>query len=117
MEFWEWANRKKIASACCNNSQTSSRTRKACPSICWCEPKGRPERFTRIGCGILAFAGNAGLDIIGHSGAWGAQMLAVPALGMVLSGTVNQRGVKPAWMIEIAEALAACPRDAAGASQ
>ena len=58
-------------------------------------------------CGIFTFASGTGLEIIGHSRAWGAKMLAVPALGMVLSGTVNRRGAKAEWMIAIAEALAA----------
>ncbi len=73
----------------------------------WCTPRGRNPNYVRVGCGIFTYASDAGLEIIGHSGAWGGRMFWVPALGMFLAGTVNRSAARTSWMVEIAEALAA----------
>ena len=73
----------------------------------WCTPRGRNPNYVRVGCGIFTYASDAGLEIIGHSGAWGGRMFWLPALGMALAGTVNRSAARTAWMVEIAEALAA----------
>ena len=56
---------------------------------------------------MFTFKAETGLVLIGHSGVWGAKMLAAPATGFFFSGTVNRRSAKAEWMIEIAEAAAA----------
>jgi len=71
----------------------------------WCEPPGRPANYTRVGCGIFTFTTPAGRRQIGHSGAWGAKMLAMPETGLVLSGTVNRRAAPADWMARLADAL------------
>jgi D-alanyl-D-alanine carboxypeptidase len=73
----------------------------------WTQPPGMAPRFAAVGHGIFKFKSASGLEVIGHSGAWGAKMLATPETGCFLSGTVNRRGARGEWMIEIAEAIAA----------
>jgi D-alanyl-D-alanine carboxypeptidase len=75
--------------------------------LAWSKPPGLAARFAAVGHGIFSFKSAGGIEVIGHSGAWGAKMLATPATGWFLSGTVNRRGAKGEWMIEIAEAVAA----------
>ncbi len=72
----------------------------------WCAPPGRNPNYVRVGCGLFTYASDTGLEVIGHSGAWGARMFAVPKLGLYLAGTVNRSAARTAWMVEIAEAIA-----------
>jgi D-alanyl-D-alanine carboxypeptidase len=71
----------------------------------WSRPPDLAERFVAVGNGIFSFVAPHGLEVIGHSGVWGVKMLALPAHGLYLSGTVNRRGAHAEWMIEIADAL------------
>ena len=73
----------------------------------WSQPPGLAERFVAVGQGIFIFKSPTGLEVIGHSGVWGAKMLCTPENGFFFAGTVNRRGAKGEWMIEIAEAVAA----------
>lgn len=63
--------------------------------------------YAAIGHGLLGFRSPAGRFLFGHSGAWGAKMLYDPANGFFYSGTINRRGVRGEWMLEIADAVAA----------
>jgi D-alanyl-D-alanine carboxypeptidase len=65
------------------------------------------KNYAAVGHGVLAFRSPAGRWLFGHSGAWGAKMLYDPANGLYYSGTVNRRGAKGEWMLEIADAVAA----------
>ena len=69
------------------------------------EPPGRPANYARVGCGVMTFVAPQGRTVIGHSGAWGAKMLAWPDQGIYASGTVNRRAAYAEWMIELVEAL------------
>jgi len=73
--------------------------------LTWQEPMGRPDRYTRVGHGIFTFTTPAGRIAIGHSGAWGAKMLAVPDQQFILSGTVNRRGASGTWALEMIDQL------------
>lgn len=75
--------------------------------LSWSVPPGLSPRFASTGHGIFTFRAVSGLRVIGHSGAWGAKMIATPENGFFFAGTVNRRGAKGEWMIEIAEAVAA----------
>lgn len=74
--------------------------------LSWTVPPGLAPRFTATGHGIFVFRSASGVRVIGHSGAWGAKMLATPENGYFFSGTVNRRSARAEWMIEIAEAVA-----------
>jgi D-alanyl-D-alanine carboxypeptidase len=63
--------------------------------------------YAAIAHGLLGFRSPAGRWLFGHSGAWGAKMLYDPANGYFYSGTVNRRGAKGEWMLEIADQVAA----------
>lgn len=65
--------------------------------------------YAAVGHGVLAFRSPAGRWLFGHSGAWGTKMLHDPANGFYYSGTVNRRGAHSAWMLDIADAVAALP--------
>jgi D-alanyl-D-alanine carboxypeptidase len=65
------------------------------------------KNYAAIGHGLLGFRSPGGRWLFGHSGAWGAKMLHDPANGYFYSGTVNRRGAKGEWMLEIADAVAA----------
>jgi D-alanyl-D-alanine carboxypeptidase len=70
----------------------------------WKQP-ALPSRYSNVGCGIFSYLTPAGHTLIGHSGAWGARMLATPDGALTLSGSVNMRGAEPHWMAHIADAL------------
>lgn len=84
-----------------------SRAETLASMLSWSVPPGLAPRFAAAGHGIFTFRAASGLRVIGHSGAWGAKMLATPDNGFFFAGTVNRRGAKGEWMIEIAEAVAA----------
>lgn len=63
--------------------------------------------YAAVAHGLLGFRSPAGRFLFGHSGAWGAKMLYDPQNGFYYSGTVNRRGAKGDWMLEIADAVAA----------
>lgn len=69
-------------------------------------PRG-PAAYAMLGHGVLGFRSPGGRFLYGHSGAWGAKMLYDPGNGFFYSGTVNRRGAKSEWMLEIADAVAA----------
>jgi len=69
------------------------------------EPPGRPVNYARVGCGVMTFLAPRGRKVIGHSGAWGAKMLAWPDECIYASGTVNRRAAHADWMIDLVETL------------
>jgi D-alanyl-D-alanine carboxypeptidase len=71
----------------------------------WQEPAGRPPRYTQVGHGIFRFTTPASRLAIGHSGAWGAKMLSVPEEQLFLSGTINLRGAKAEWALELIDQI------------
>jgi hypothetical protein len=74
--------------------------------LAWTRPPDLAPRFAATGHGIFSFVTQTGLEVIGHSGVRGAKMPATPANGSSFAGTVNRRGAKADWMIEIPEEIA-----------
>lgn len=72
----------------------------------WQSPEGLALPRTGVGLGLFR-QDVAGVEMWGHSGAWGAKMFHAPAHSLFFSGTVNQALAPPDWHVPfIIEALA-----------
>ena len=72
-------------------------------------PRGMPEGCVGLGLGVRKLRSPAGVELVGHAGAWGVQAFYAPTLDVTITGTFNQSmGTHPrlrTWLFEVADSV------------
>jgi D-alanyl-D-alanine carboxypeptidase len=67
-------------------------------------PEGLAAPRLGVGLGLFRTRLN-GIELIGHSGAWGSKMFAAPSLDLLVSGTLNRADAPADWHARLLAAL------------
>lgn len=82
----------------------------------WIKPDGLDATRTGVGLGLFRTDCN-GVELWGHSGAWGTKMVFSPKTGLVFAGTTNQVFSKYDWHYAFIEKALSCLAGSADAIQ
>jgi D-alanyl-D-alanine carboxypeptidase len=72
----------------------------------WTRPPGLRAPRTGVGLGLFRTQ-LRGKEFIGHSGAWGSKMFAVPARDLLVTGSLNRGDAPDDWHAQLVDALLA----------